>query len=128
VILRSNRWPGSFAFAKDDRFSNVYIGYGLKYYYEQLSNGNTINTFTPPLPTIPQKEGESLKEQIDPSVEEEDQLENSLKEETEIIREEPGTGDNEVDQTRASDNEEDTGNDSGEYVDGSGSEEDSAED
>lgn len=75
AILRSNRWPGAFAVAKDDRytlkkthvhlpkpkltffvrrFANLYVGYGYKH---------TGQPFTPELPPAPVQPVERLLQQ-----------------------------------------------------------------
>jgi radial spoke head protein 4A len=69
--LRSNRWPGAYAFGKDDRFANIYIGYGTKY---------TGEPYSPPLPPTPAKESEQPVEANDPSAEEEAEFEKQQKE------------------------------------------------
>ena len=37
VLVRSNLWPGAYAFAKDRTFDNIYIGWGLKLSVEGFS-------------------------------------------------------------------------------------------
>lgn len=63
AILRSNRWPGAYAFAKDDRFANIYVGFGTKQQEEP---------YFPPLPSMPQTEAVAPQEMVDPTVEEEE--------------------------------------------------------
>jgi radial spoke head protein 4/6 len=80
-VLRSNRWPGAFALACNDKFANLYVGDGQKDF------GNPTQSFFPPaLPTL-QKEyavdvstsEQLLVEQTDPSVEEEKKFQDSKK-------------------------------------------------
>ncbi|TMS20097.1 Radial spoke head protein 6-like protein A [Larimichthys crocea] len=47
AVLRSNLWPGAYAYACGKKFENMYIGWGLKYAGEGYS---------PPVPPPPQKE------------------------------------------------------------------------
>ena len=65
-MLRSNRWPGAYSYAKDDRFANIYIGYGIKY---------TGEPYSPPLPSIPLNEQDQPEEHDDPTIEEEEEYE-----------------------------------------------------
>lgn len=65
AILRSNLWPGAFAFSNGKKFENVYLGYGHKY---------GANNYSPPPPLEVQKEyqsGPEITETEDPTVEEE---------------------------------------------------------
>ncbi|PRP83611.1 radial spoke head protein 4 [Planoprotostelium fungivorum] len=87
VILRSNRWPGAHAFAKDDRFANLYIGFGLKY---------SDKPFSPELPSSIQKEAKQPQECVDPSVQEEEEIEQRTKLESE---EQEGSEDEEQDES-----------------------------
>ncbi|XP_008333380.1 radial spoke head protein 6 homolog A [Cynoglossus semilaevis] len=74
AVLRSNLWPGAYAYACGKKFENIYIGWGLKY---------TGQGYSPPLPPPPQKEYPSepeVTEALDPTVEEEQVLEDALEE------------------------------------------------
>ncbi|NWY75441.1 RSH4A protein, partial [Erithacus rubecula] len=65
AILRSNRWPGAYAFASGRKFENIYFGWGHKYSPE---------SHTPELPPPAQEEfpsGPGITETVDPTVEEE---------------------------------------------------------
>lgn len=84
MTLRSNRWPGAFVVAYNDKFSNVYVGDGQK------SIGNPSQNFVVPKLAEVQKEFagavvegaatfEEVTEQVDPTVEEERAFEDSLK-------------------------------------------------
>ncbi|XP_062844994.1 radial spoke head protein 4 homolog A [Trichomycterus rosablanca] len=68
ACVRSNLWPGAYAYACGKKFENIYIGWGLKY---------PGDGYTPaPLP-VPQDEyasGPDITEAQDPSVEEEQAL------------------------------------------------------
>ncbi|KAI8909826.1 radial spokehead-like protein [Gorgonomyces haynaldii] len=73
VVLRSNRWPGAYTVAYNDKFANIYVGDGLK----DIPSGHHV---APKLPEIQkeyvQPEGqELLQEQLDPTVEQEKQYE-----------------------------------------------------
>lgn len=78
MLLRSTRWPGATTVAYNDKFSNIYIGDGLK------SLGNPEQTFV--LPSLPElqneytpAEGVTFAEANDPTVEEEKAFELSQK-------------------------------------------------
>ncbi len=93
VYLRSNRWPGATVISYNDKFTNIYVGDGLK------DLGSPTPKFAPPLLPAVQSEfgGETLKEnpellneQLDPTIEQEAALEaeRKAKEETEQKEEE----------------------------------------
>ncbi|XP_060719503.1 radial spoke head protein 6 homolog A [Tachysurus vachellii] len=68
AYVRSNLWPGAYAYACGKKFENIYIGWGLKYLGE---------AFTPALPHPPQPEypsGPEISEALDPSLQEEEAL------------------------------------------------------
>uniref|UniRef100_A0A4W6BXJ4 Radial spoke head 6 homolog A n=1 Tax=Lates calcarifer TaxID=8187 RepID=A0A4W6BXJ4_LATCA len=74
AVLRSNLWPGAYAYACGKKFENIYVGWGLKYAGEGYS---------PPVPPPPQKEypsGPEITEALDPSLEEEQALKEALEE------------------------------------------------
>ncbi|XP_035508683.1 radial spoke head protein 6 homolog A-like [Morone saxatilis] len=74
AVLRSNLWPGAYAYACGKKFENIYVGWGLKY-----AGGG----YNPPVPPPPQKEypsGPEITEALDPSLEEEQALKESLEE------------------------------------------------
>ncbi|XP_070765475.1 radial spoke head protein 4 homolog A [Enoplosus armatus] len=74
AVLRSNLWPGSYAYACGKKFENIYVGWGLKYAGEGYS---------PPVPPPPQKEypsGPEVTEALDPSLEEEQAVKEALEE------------------------------------------------
>nr|XP_020512746.1 radial spoke head protein 6 homolog A-like isoform X1 [Labrus bergylta] len=74
AVLRSNLWPGAYAYATGKKFENFYVGWGLKYGGEGYS---------PPVPPLPQKEyssGPEITESLDPSLEEEQALKEALEE------------------------------------------------
>ncbi|KAG8510945.1 Radial spoke head protein 4A [Galemys pyrenaicus] len=65
AILRSNLWPGAYAFSNGKKFENFYIGWGHKY---------SPDNYTPPVPPPVQQEypsGPEITEMDDPGVEEE---------------------------------------------------------
>ncbi|CAL1675127.1 unnamed protein product [Lasius platythorax] len=65
ALVRSNVWPGAFAFAVGKRFANVYIGWGHKY--------NAYNYSPPNMPSVQNqyKIGPEIMEIRDPTVDEE---------------------------------------------------------
>ncbi|XP_058504340.1 radial spoke head protein 4 homolog A-like isoform X2 [Solea solea] len=72
AVLRSNLWPGAFAYACGKKFENIYVGWGLK---------NAGDGYSPPVPPVPQKEyvgDEEITEAKDPSAEEERALQEAL--------------------------------------------------
>ncbi|KAM9357986.1 radial spoke head protein 4 homolog A [Symphorus nematophorus] len=74
AVLRSNLWPGAYTYACGKKFENIYIGWGLKYAGEGYS---------PPVPPPPQREypsGPEITEALDPQLEEELALKESLEE------------------------------------------------
>ncbi|XP_049627312.1 radial spoke head protein 4 homolog A [Suncus etruscus] len=65
AVLRSNLWPGAYAFSNGKKFENIYIGWGHKY---------SPDNYTPPVPPPVYQEyptGPEITEIDDPSVEEE---------------------------------------------------------
>ncbi|XP_055455397.1 radial spoke head protein 4 homolog A [Psammomys obesus] len=65
AVLRSNLWPGAYAFCNGKKFENFYIGWGHKY---------SVENYTPPGPPPVYQEypsGPEITEVDDPSVEEE---------------------------------------------------------
>ncbi|XP_072293371.1 radial spoke head protein 6 homolog A-like [Eucyclogobius newberryi] len=72
AYVRSNLWPGAYAYAFGKKFENIYIGWGLKY---------TGGGYSPPVPHPPQREypsGPEITEALDPSVEKEQELQDEL--------------------------------------------------
>nr|XP_003406511.1 LOW QUALITY PROTEIN: radial spoke head protein 6 homolog A [Loxodonta africana] len=68
AVVRSNLWPGAYAYASGKKFENIYIGWDHKYSPE---------TFNPALPAPIQQEypsGPEIMEANDPTVEEEQAL------------------------------------------------------
>ncbi|XP_075393720.1 radial spoke head protein 6 homolog A [Tenrec ecaudatus] len=68
AVVRSNLWPGAYAYASGKKFENIYIGWGHKYSPEN---------FNPALPAPVQQEypsGPEIMEMNDPTVEEEQAL------------------------------------------------------
>ncbi|XP_052020237.1 radial spoke head protein 4 homolog A [Apodemus sylvaticus] len=65
AVLRSNLWPGAYAFSNGKKFENFYVGWGHKY---------SVENYTPPGPPPVYQEypsGPEITEMDDPSVEEE---------------------------------------------------------
>ncbi|XP_051520358.1 radial spoke head protein 6 homolog A [Myxocyprinus asiaticus] len=91
AVLRSNLWPGAYAYASGKKFGNIYIGWGLKY----IGEG-----YTPPMLSPPQSEypsGPEITEALDPSVEEEQALKEALEETTAALEETEGLEEDEED-------------------------------
>ncbi|XP_005413874.1 PREDICTED: radial spoke head protein 6 homolog A [Chinchilla lanigera] len=68
AVVRSNLWPGAYAFASGKKFENLYVGWGHKY---------SPDNFNPALPAAIQQEyasGPEITEMSDPTVEEEQAL------------------------------------------------------
>lgn len=93
-VIRSNLWPGAYAFALDKKFENVYVGWGHKY---------SVDNMNPQLPPMPQEEfvsGPEITEAEDPSPQDEaalkkaqEQAEEAGEEAEEGAEEEDGDGD-----------------------------------
>uniref|UniRef100_A0A5F9CJK4 Radial spoke head component 4A n=1 Tax=Oryctolagus cuniculus TaxID=9986 RepID=A0A5F9CJK4_RABIT len=65
AVLRSNLWPGAYAFSNGKKFENFYIGWGHKY---------SVDNYTPPVPPpvhLEYSSGPEVTEMDDPSVEQE---------------------------------------------------------
>uniref|UniRef100_A0A3Q2QPP9 Radial spoke head component 4A n=2 Tax=Fundulus heteroclitus TaxID=8078 RepID=A0A3Q2QPP9_FUNHE len=81
AVLRSNLWPGAFAYACGKKFENIYVGWGLKYVGE---------VYSPPVPPLPLKEYPSesgITETLDPSPEEEQALKEDLEDQQAALEE-----------------------------------------
>lgn len=64
-VVRSNLWPGAFAFGMEKKFENIYVGWGQKYSTENMN---------PQLPPMPQDEfisGPEITETEDPTPQDE---------------------------------------------------------
>ncbi|XP_029476698.2 radial spoke head protein 6 homolog A [Oncorhynchus nerka] len=86
AVLRSNLWPGAYAYASGKNFENIYFGWGLKFAGE---------AYTPTFPTIPQREytsGPEITEALDPSLEEEQALKAAMEEQKAAQDETEGLG------------------------------------
>ncbi|XP_023843835.1 radial spoke head protein 6 homolog A isoform X1 [Salvelinus sp. IW2-2015] len=86
AVLRSNLWPGAYAYASGKKFENIYFGWGLKFAGE---------VYTPTFPTMPQREytsGPEITEALDPSLEEEQALKAALEEQKAAQDETGGLG------------------------------------
>ena len=57
-VIKSLRWPGAITVSKGGRFSNLYIGYGIK---------RTDPSFNPTMPPNVDKEPEDPEEQPEPT-------------------------------------------------------------
>uniref|UniRef100_A0A8C7NB99 Radial spoke head 6 homolog A n=1 Tax=Oncorhynchus kisutch TaxID=8019 RepID=A0A8C7NB99_ONCKI len=86
AVLRSNLWPGAYAYASGKKFENIYFGWGLKFAGE---------AYTPTFPTMPQREytsGPEITEALDPSLEEEQALKAAMEEQKAAQDETEGLG------------------------------------
>ncbi|XP_067293852.1 radial spoke head protein 6 homolog A isoform X2 [Pseudorasbora parva] len=81
AVLRSNLWPGAYAYASGKSFGNVYIGWGLKY----IGEAYTPIGLPPPHSEYPS--GPEITEALDPSVAEEQALKAALEEQTAALEE-----------------------------------------
>jgi radial spoke head protein 4A len=91
AIMRSNLWPGAFAFGVEKKFENVYIGWGHKY---------SADNFNPSLPETIMDEypsGPEITEQEDPTPEEENALKAAMAEHEEENEEEENEDEDEDD-------------------------------
>ncbi|CAN9497482.1 unnamed protein product [Ophioblennius macclurei] len=73
AVLRSNLWPGAYAFASGKEFDNFYLGWGLNH-----SRGECFSPQPLPPPQAEYPEGPELAEVADPSVEDEQALRDAL--------------------------------------------------
>ncbi|KAI9203128.1 radial spokehead-like protein [Polychytrium aggregatum] len=96
VVMRSTRWPGAAVVAFNDKFTNIYVGDGLK------DLGNPVQHFIPPkLPEIQSEYtplGAEITEQVDPTVEEEKAYEEALKAKLEEKEEEEEAAEGEAEE------------------------------
>lgn len=74
AYVRSNLWPGAYAYATGKKFENIYIGWGLKY------AGDGYSPHVPPPPQNEYPSGPEVTEAQDPTVEEEQALKDALEE------------------------------------------------
>ncbi|KAI9145021.1 radial spokehead-like protein [Paraphysoderma sedebokerense] len=84
VHLRSNRWPGAHSVFYNGKFANIYVGDGLKDLGDQ--------GFAVPVIPTQRQEYPDLKEQLDPTVEEEKKFEEMMREKAEDKDESDGEG------------------------------------
>lgn len=92
AVMRSNLWPGAFAFAVEKKFENVYLGWGHKYSSENYSPPSTA-PIQEEFPSTPQ-----TTEIDDPTPEEEAALRAAQAEAEEAAEEEEeGEGEEEDD-------------------------------
>lgn len=91
AIMRSNRWPGAVAFAKDRKFENLYVGWGHKF---------DADNYTPPPPPAAMEEYPVVPEVTevdDPTVEEERALKKAQEEAMEAAEDMDDVDDDEDD-------------------------------
>ncbi|XP_041647938.1 radial spoke head protein 6 homolog A [Cheilinus undulatus] len=89
AVVRSNLWPGAYAYACGKKFENIYVGWGMKYAGEGYS---------PPVPPLPVKEypsGPEITEVLDPTLEEELALKEALEKQQAAEEEEDESGEEE---------------------------------
>ncbi|KAI7813508.1 radial spoke head protein 6 homolog A [Triplophysa rosa] len=92
AVVRSNLWPGAYAYVNGKKFGNIYIGWGMKY---------LGTAYTPVMPPQPQSEypsGPEITEALDPTVEEEQALKAALEEQTADLEETEELEDDEEDE------------------------------
>jgi radial spoke head protein 4A len=65
AYVRSNLWPGAYAFARGSIWENIYVGYGHKY------TTTDYKSEFPPLPANEYNDGVEITEADDPSAEDE---------------------------------------------------------
>ncbi|KAF7650852.1 hypothetical protein LDENG_00119360 [Lucifuga dentata] len=97
AVLRSNLWPGAYAYACGKKFENIYVGWGLKY----AGQG-----YSPPVPPLPQKEyasGAEITEALDPTVEEEQAVKEALEEQQALQEEMEDTDEGEEEEEEEDD-------------------------
>ncbi|KAK6470702.1 radial spoke head protein 6-like protein A-like [Huso huso] len=81
AVMKSNLWPGAYAFSTGKKFENIYLGWGHKY---------SAENYSPPAPALLQQEylsGPEITEVDDPSVEEEQALKAALEEQKAAVEE-----------------------------------------
>ncbi|KAL2095029.1 hypothetical protein ACEWY4_009748 [Coilia grayii] len=91
ATLRSNLWPGAYAYACGKKFDNIYFGWGMK------STDSKYGFSPTPLP-VPQEEypsGPEITESLDPSLEEEHALMAAQEEQRAAQEEAEGVDDDE---------------------------------
>ncbi|XP_020610209.1 radial spoke head protein 6 homolog A-like [Orbicella faveolata] len=91
AVMRSNRWPGAVAFAKDRKFENIYVGWGHKF---------DADNYTPPPPPAAMEEYPVVSEVTevdDPTVEEERALKKAQEEAMEAAEDMDDVDDDEDD-------------------------------
>ncbi|XP_069025302.1 radial spoke head protein 4 homolog A isoform X1 [Embiotoca jacksoni] len=91
TVLRSNLWPGAFAYTCGKKFENFYVGWGLKH------AGEGFNPAVPPPPQTEYPDGPEITEALDPTPEEEQELREAL-EEQQAAQEEMEESDEEDDE------------------------------
>ena len=66
AFVRSNLWPGAYAFARGMIWENIYIGYGHKY------STSDYRPELPPMPASEYNDGPEIAEADDPTAEDEE--------------------------------------------------------
>ncbi|XP_051930004.1 radial spoke head protein 4 homolog A [Hippocampus zosterae] len=92
AIMRSNCWPGACAYAYAKKFENIYVGWGLKY------PGDGYSPLLPPPPQSEYPSAPEITEDVDPTVEEEQALQDALDEKQAAEEAEEGDSDEEQDE------------------------------
>ncbi|XP_068564037.1 radial spoke head protein 4 homolog A isoform X3 [Cebidichthys violaceus] len=75
AVIRSNLWPGAYAYSCGKTFENIYVGWGLK------DAGEGYSPAVPPQPQNEYPSGPEITEALDPSLEDELALQETLEEE-----------------------------------------------
>ncbi|XP_056601076.1 radial spoke head protein 6 homolog A [Triplophysa dalaica] len=92
AVVRSNLWPGAYAYVNGKKFGNIYLGWGMKYL------GTAYTPVMPPLPQSEYPSGPEITEALDPTVEEEQALKAALEEQTADLEETEELEDDEEDE------------------------------
>ncbi|XP_061635245.1 radial spoke head protein 4 homolog A isoform X2 [Phyllopteryx taeniolatus] len=92
AVMRSNCWPGACAYAYAKKFENIYVGWGLKY------PGDGYSPLLPPPPQNEYPSAPEITEDVDPTVEEEQALQDALDEKQAAEEAEEGDSDEEQDE------------------------------
>ncbi|XP_061834421.1 radial spoke head protein 4 homolog A [Nerophis lumbriciformis] len=92
AVMRSNCWPGACAYAHGKKFENIYVGWGLKY------PGDGYSPLLPPPPQNEYPSAPEITEDVDPTVEEEQALQDALDEKQAAEEAEEGDSDEEQDE------------------------------
>ncbi|KAM9441344.1 radial spoke head protein 4 homolog A [Clarias gariepinus] len=74
AFVRSNLWPGAYAYACGKKFENIYIGWGMKFL------GESFSPVVLPPPQLEYPSGPEVTEALDPTLQEEQALKEAQEE------------------------------------------------